>query len=221
MKFNDLRSIGHNIADSLASGTGLLIGVAFSDVFVEAARRPEGSITVDFLTGTVTGGSASPSLAGAIGLYRDALSDECRRRGTSPLIFRELTVRFLPYPGGGRFIVTVEDQRGRRSVDDYVGRPAKRLREIELAASNWATVRDFYDALLFALGAPPWHGRNINALIDSMVHGGINKVEPPYAIRIHGLDRAPKEVREVVEYTKDALVRAGAARAEVVFETSA
>ncbi|MBC9884143.1 barstar family protein, partial [Bradyrhizobium sp. INPA01-394B] len=40
--------------------------------------------------------------------------------------------------------------------------------------------RDFYDALLAALGAPEGHGRNLNALIDSMVWAGMNAVEAPY-----------------------------------------
>ncbi len=52
MKFDELRSIGHNIADSLASGTGLLIGIYGTDIFGEASRSPERFITVDFLTGT-------------------------------------------------------------------------------------------------------------------------------------------------------------------------
>jgi len=58
------------------------------------------------------------------------------------------------------------------------------VRQIVLDASAWTTIVDFYDALLPALGAPAWHGRNFNALSDSMIAGGINRVEPPYAIRM-------------------------------------
>ena len=36
MKHDELRSIGHNIADSLASGCGLMIGVYDMDIFGEA-----------------------------------------------------------------------------------------------------------------------------------------------------------------------------------------
>lgn len=43
MKFDTLRSIGHNIADSLGSGIGLLIGVYEMDVFGEAAGAPDGT----------------------------------------------------------------------------------------------------------------------------------------------------------------------------------
>jgi hypothetical protein len=79
------------------------------------------------------------------------------------------------------------------------------MRKIELDASNWMTWRDFYDALLFALGAPEYHGRNINALVDSMIWGGINKIEPPYSIRITETGRLPKDVHEHIELAKNAL----------------
>jgi hypothetical protein len=131
MKFNELRSIGHNIADSLASGTGLLIGVDGMDIFDEAGRSPEGFITVDFLTGTTEGGTPSPSLAHAISPYRDALGDLCRRHGTSPSAFRQLTARYSTSTLDVRFVVTVEDNDGRRAVDQYVGTPGRRVRVLD------------------------------------------------------------------------------------------
>jgi hypothetical protein len=54
MKFGTLKSIGHNVADSLASGVGLMIGVYEMDVFGEVTSTPEGFIEVDFLTGDTT-----------------------------------------------------------------------------------------------------------------------------------------------------------------------
>jgi hypothetical protein len=79
------------------------------------------------------------------------------------------------------------------------------LRIIELDATNWATVLDFYAALLAALGAPAWHGRSIDALVDSMIWGGINAVEPPYTIRVRGLAGCSKEIVEEVELARTAL----------------
>lgn len=73
MKFGTLKSIGHNIADSLASGIGMMIGVYQMDVFGEAASGPEGYIEVDFLTGQASGAPLSPELARALGLYAKAL----------------------------------------------------------------------------------------------------------------------------------------------------
>jgi hypothetical protein len=129
MKFDQLRSIAHNIADSLASGAGLLIGVyEMDDVFGEAARSPEGYITVDFLHGTASGGTPSPSLSRAIALYRDGLAELCAKHGTSPTAFRELNARYWVDAVGLRIRVTVADQAGHRAVDDYVGSPGKRVR---------------------------------------------------------------------------------------------
>lgn len=131
MKFSDLQSIGHNIADSFASGVGLLIGVYAMDVFAEAQKNREGFITVDFLAGTCTGGKPSPSLARAMVLYRDALTDLCDRHGTKPSAFRQLTARYSADALAKRFVVTVEDQNGRLSVDEYVGLPGKRVKVID------------------------------------------------------------------------------------------
>jgi hypothetical protein len=44
MRFNELRSIAHNIADSLASGCSELTGIYELDVFAEAAKNPGGPI---------------------------------------------------------------------------------------------------------------------------------------------------------------------------------
>jgi RNAse (barnase) inhibitor barstar len=67
-----------------------------------------------------------------------------------------------------------------------------------LNCSSWQTRDDFYDALLATLGAPDWHGRNFNALWDSIGTGGINKVEPPYCFVITGFPALGAEARHVV-----------------------
>lgn len=74
-------------------------------------------------------------------------------------------------------------------------------RIITLDATTWREVSDFYDALLPAIGAPHWHGKNINALIDSMVWGGINTIEPPYTVRIIHADNLPSRVKQEVADT--------------------
>ena len=131
MKFDELRSIGHNIADSLASGIGLLIGAYELDIFGEAVRSPERFITVDFLTGTSEGGAPSASLTRAIVLYRDAFADLCARHGTSPSAFRQVKARYSVDRIGGRFVVIVEDQGGRRAEDEYVGLPGRRIKVLD------------------------------------------------------------------------------------------
>jgi hypothetical protein len=131
MKFDELRSIAHNIADSLGSGIGLLVGVYEMDVFGEASRSSEGFITVDFLTGKSSGATPSLSLARAIALYKDAFADLCGKHSSSPAAFRELTARYSSDPHGKRFLVTIEDQHGHRAVDTYVGTPGRRVRVLD------------------------------------------------------------------------------------------
>jgi len=131
MKFGVMRSIGHNIADSLASGLGFMIGFYETDIFYEAANTPEGFIEVDFLTGDTSGGQPSASLARAIRLYADALPSLCERQGIVPSAFRQLTVRFSVGWLFTRFIVTVEDQQGRRSIDEYRGKPGTRVKFLD------------------------------------------------------------------------------------------
>jgi len=132
MKFNQLRSIGHNIADSLASGIGLPIGVYITDVFAEAKRQAgQDFIIVDFLSGTCASGTPSPSLARAIALYREALVDLCKLHRTSPSAFEKLTARYSIDALGKRFIVTVEDKNGHHADDEYVGVPGRRIRVVD------------------------------------------------------------------------------------------
>lgn len=80
------------------------------------------------------------------------------------------------------------------------------MRTIELDATKWKTVLDFYDALLAGIGAPEWHGKSPDALIDSMIWGGINSVTPPYTVRISGLSAAPQQVRDEIQLAGDMLM---------------
>jgi hypothetical protein len=79
------------------------------------------------------------------------------------------------------------------------------MKTIKLDATSWKTASDFYDALLPAIGAPDWHGRNINALIDSMVFGGINNLHPPYAVTIVNTIGLPEAVSSEVVLAANAI----------------
>jgi hypothetical protein len=48
------------------------------------------------------------------------------------------------------------------------------MKEINLDARAWRNRDDFYGALLPSLGAPHWHGRNLDALNDSLRYDDIN-----------------------------------------------
>ena len=129
MKFGELKSIGHNIADSLGSGICLLVGYYEIDIFAEAAGLPAGYIEVDFLTGTSSGSPTSPTLTKVIKLYQDALDRLCASHGANASAFAALTARFATDSRyGSHFTFTVEDQRGRRSIDEYLGTPGRKLK---------------------------------------------------------------------------------------------
>jgi hypothetical protein len=100
-------------------------------IFEEAAASPEGFIEVDFLTGETSGGAPSRELARALKLYAEALPEFCRRHGIEASDFRELTARFSGRRHAERFTVTVENQGGRRSIDEYVGLPGKRPKVLD------------------------------------------------------------------------------------------
>lgn len=97
----------------------------------------------------------------------------------------------------------------RRSTEpvpyDVIGRKqpsaGTSLEIIRLDASDWAGVQDFYDAVLPALGAPDWHGTNVNALVESMVQGDINKVEPPFRIEILNSECCSADIRQELDWT--------------------
>jgi hypothetical protein len=131
MKHDELRSIAHNIADSLASGCGLMIGVYMIDVFGEVAKSPSGFIEVDFLTGTTVGGQVSSALSDALRLYAEALPALCARHGTSLQAFEELTVRYYFEYGSRRFAVKIKDESSRSSVTEYGNLPGQRVMQID------------------------------------------------------------------------------------------
>lgn len=129
MKFGVLRSIGHNIADSVASGVGLMIGVYVLDVFDIAQRSPDGFVEVDFLSGQVKCSEATEDLVKMMALYVAELPGFCRKHGIEPMAFKTLEARFgVDRVYGRHFRVTVEDHEGRRAVDEYIGSPGRRFR---------------------------------------------------------------------------------------------
>lgn len=87
-----------------------------------------------------------------------------------------------------------------RSGDlEMIGAMEAGMKKVVLDGASWQTKDDFYSAFFKAVGAPSWHGRNFNALRDSIVTGQINKIELPYTIYISGFDEMPAEVSAIVK----------------------
>jgi hypothetical protein len=128
MKIGTLRAIAHNVADSLGSGCGLLIGVYDMNIYSEVNKSPNKVITIDFLAAKVTQGKVSRSLAAAIYKYRMALPTLCDKHGATIEDFKTLTARYSADVFNRRIVVTVRDRLGRCYVDEYVGIPARHVK---------------------------------------------------------------------------------------------
>jgi len=131
MKHSELRAIAHNIADSLASGQGFLIGYFPTEIFAEATRSTEQYISVDFLTGQIGGGQPSDRLRKAVALYVAATPAFFGTHGAPISDAREVVAHYYPQLLENRFTVTVEDARGRRSSAEYSGISGRRLKVID------------------------------------------------------------------------------------------
>jgi RNAse (barnase) inhibitor barstar len=77
------------------------------------------------------------------------------------------------------------------------------MRHLYLDGRNWKSADDLYDAFFDAVHAPAWHGRNLNALRDSIAGGRINQIELPYVIHISGYATMKPEVRKTVDIFAD------------------
>ena len=84
------------------------------------------------------------------------------------------------------------------------------MKTIQVDASDWTSTEDFYDAVLPLLGAPDWHGRNLNALIDSILVEGVNSVAPPYVIVIRGTAALKPDILDYIESASFNLAQARA-----------
>lgn len=69
------------------------------------------------------------------------------------------------------------------------------MKVIALDASAWQSVDDFYSALLPKLGAPAWHGRNLDALLDSL-SSDINDVAQPFGVQLQNSAGLPPSMAE-------------------------
>ena len=67
--------------------------------------------------------------------------------------------------------------------------------KLTLHAKDWKTPNDVFDSLFAVLKSPVWHGRNFNALNDSIVTGDINSVEVPYQLVVRDLDHSSMEAQ--------------------------
>jgi RNAse (barnase) inhibitor barstar len=79
--------------------------------------------------------------------------------------------------------------------------------DLELDAGGWKSADDVYDAFFRAVHAPAWHGRNLDALNDSISTGNINEIEVPYRVVIRNASHAQDAARRMIPTLVDLIRR--------------
>ncbi|HWZ97932.1 MAG TPA: barstar family protein [Candidatus Dormibacteraeota bacterium] len=73
------------------------------------------------------------------------------------------------------------------------------MTELLLDASSWKTKDDVYDSFFRVIGAPSWHGRNLDALHDSIGSGQVNSVEVSYRLIVRNSQDIGAEAKSILE----------------------
>jgi RNAse (barnase) inhibitor barstar len=92
------------------------------------------------------------------------------------------------------------------------------MRELILDANGWRNKDDVYDAFFRAVRAPEWHGRNFNALRDSIKGGLINEIEVPYRIHVVNAVNIGRETKQMLDDFRDLIQELAAEGCEVEIE---
>jgi hypothetical protein len=73
------------------------------------------------------------------------------------------------------------------------------MRELIINAAAWQTRADLYFSFFAVVGTPPWHGKNFNALRDSIGIGQINEIEVPYRLVLSNYNLVPPAMKKDAE----------------------
>lgn len=77
---------------------------------------------------------------------------------------------------------------------------------------DWSRIRctdDFYDVVFKQCGSPEWHGRNLDAIADSWIAGGINETGPPYVFVFSSVNRTHPDLLQfrdaIIEIARESI----------------
>lgn len=73
------------------------------------------------------------------------------------------------------------------------------MKALVLNGADCATQDDVDSAFFITVGPPEWHGRNLDALADSISGGSINQVEVPYRSLIRNYDRIAPDAKAMAD----------------------
>jgi RNAse (barnase) inhibitor barstar len=71
------------------------------------------------------------------------------------------------------------------------------MHRIEIDWSTVSSMSQMWDEIVTKSGHPAWHGRNLNALSDGWITGGLDKHGPPYEFIFSNCDQVSEELKEV------------------------
>lgn len=71
------------------------------------------------------------------------------------------------------------------------------MKELFMDGRDWKDKDDVYNSFFRAVDAPLWHGRNFDALNDSICAGEINRIEIPYCLVIQNHDLIHEGARKI------------------------
>jgi RNAse (barnase) inhibitor barstar len=71
------------------------------------------------------------------------------------------------------------------------------MNRIEIDWTAVSSISQMWDDIVIKSGHPAWHGRNLDALADGWVTGGLDKHGPPYEFVFLNCDQIPGELKEL------------------------
>ncbi|MCP3956917.1 MAG: barstar family protein [bacterium] len=71
------------------------------------------------------------------------------------------------------------------------------MQRIEIDWSDVTSMSQMWHDIVIKSGHPAWHGRNLDALADGWVTGGLDEHGPPYEFVFISCDQVPEELKEV------------------------
>jgi RNAse (barnase) inhibitor barstar len=74
------------------------------------------------------------------------------------------------------------------------------MKELFMDAAAWKSSDDLYLSFFNAVQAPEWHGKNLNAIRDSIGGGQINKIEVPYRLVFKNYDTLSSDLKQKTDF---------------------
>ena len=74
------------------------------------------------------------------------------------------------------------------------------MKELFMDAAQWKSIDDLYLSFFEAVKAPAWHGKNLNAVRDSIGAGQINGIEVPYRLVIKNYGALSGELKAQTDF---------------------